>query len=150
VRRELLAISTRVAARLRRHGLKGKTICLKVKYADFRMVTRETTLRAATDDGGEIFRHALSLLERTDAGKRSVRLLGIYLSHFGEEDAAEGGLRQMPLFGGPPDPPPPTSRKASSRDPDRSTKLNAALDRIQEKYGNGAIGPGTLAGKDGK
>lgn len=148
VRRELLAISTRVAARLRRHGMKGRTVCLKVKYADFRLVTREATLAFATDDGGEIFRHALSLVGRTEAGTRPVRLLGIYLSHFGE-GSADVPSGQMALFGGA-EPPSASSREAPARDPGRSAKLNAAVDRIHEKYGKRAVGPATLVGKDKK
>ncbi len=148
LRRELLAIATRVAARLRRHGLKGRTVSLKVKFADFRLVTRETTLNCGTDDGGEIYRHALSLLGRTDAGTRPVRLLGIYLSHFGEEGAREEEWRQIPLFGHRPEPQNTSSRQPPARDPVRTAKLNEAVDRIREKYGEKGIRPGTLSGDD--
>jgi len=145
LRRELLAIATRVAARLRRHGIKGRTVSLKLKYADFRLVTRETTLNCGTDDGGEIYRHALSLLGRTDAGTRPVRLLGIYLSNFGEERVPEEKWRQIPLFGHRPEPRPASSRHTPARDPARVEKLNEAVDRIREKYGEKGIRPGTLA-----
>ncbi len=148
LRRELLAIATRVAARLRRHGMKGRTISLKVKYADFRLVTRETTLNCGTDDGGEIFRHALSLLGRTDAGKRPVRLLGIYLSNFGEERVREEEWRQILLFGHRPEPRTASSRQTPERDPARAAKLNEAVDRIREKYGEKGIRPGTLVDDD--
>jgi DNA polymerase-4 len=145
LRRELLAIATRVAARLRRHGMKGRTISLKVKYADFRLVTRETTLNSSTDDGGEIFRHALFLLGRTDAGTRPVRLLGIYLSNFGEEGIKREEWGQIPLFGHRPEPRAPSSREPRGKDPARVAKLNETVDRIREKYGEKGIRPGTLA-----
>ncbi len=148
LRRELLAIATRVAARLRRHGLKGRTVSLKVKFADFRLVTRETTLNCGTDDGGEIYRHALSLLGRTDAGTRPVRLLGIYLSNFGEEGAREEEWRQIPLFGHRPEPLNASSRQPPAWDPVRTAKLNEAVDRIREKYGEKGVRPGTLSGDD--
>ena len=148
LRRELLAVATRVAARMRRKGLKGRTVSLKVKYSDFRLVTRETTLPYATDDGGEIFRQALFLLAKTDAGKRPVRLLGIYLSNFGEERARTEEWGQIPLFGHRPGPRAPSSREVPPRDPDRTAKLNKAVDRIREKYGEKGIRPGTLAGDD--
>lgn len=148
LRRELLAIATRVAARLRRHGMKGRTVSLKVKYSDFKLVTRETTLPCSTDDGGEIFRHALSLLEKTDAGRRPVRLLGIYLSNFGEGRMREEEWGQIPLFGHRPQPRAASSRETPARDPARAAKLNEAVDRIRKKYGEKGIRPGTLVDDD--
>jgi DNA polymerase-4 len=129
IRRELLSLATRVAARLRRHGFKGKTITLKVKYHDFTLVTRDVTLPFATDDGGEVYRNVLPLLGKTEAGKRPVRLLGISISHF----AAEAPAAQLSLFGAP--------IRASS---EKKARLNAAVDRIAEKFGEKGIIPGTL------
>lgn len=95
-----------VAARLSEEGLRGRTVTLKVKYADFTQITRSITLREKIHDAGEIARQAISLLRtKTDAGRpapaaqdsldiagrsavrsgqRKVRLLGISLSHFEE------------------------------------------------------------------
>lgn len=150
LRRELLAIATRVAARLRRHGLKGKTVSLKVKYADFRLATREATLKFGIDDGGEIFRHALSLLDRTDAGKRPVRLLGIYLSNFGDEGGKGGEWGQIPLFGYRPESRPSPPGASPGKDPERTARLNKTVDRIHKKFGIRSILPGTLVEKDRK
>ncbi len=148
LRKQLLDIATRTAARLRSHGLKGKTVTLKVKYSDFRLVTREVTLPLGIDDGGEIFRQALLLLEKTAAGKKPVRLLGIYLSNFGEEPGRDAGSGQISLFGYPPQPAVPSRRPPGVRDPARTAKLNAAVDRIRGKYGAKGVRPGTLAEKD--
>ena len=79
-KKELLSLADKVARRLRRHGLTGKTITLKVKYSDFTLITRSETLPAATDDGQDIYSTACSLLKKTQVGKRPVRLLGISLS----------------------------------------------------------------------
>jgi len=144
LRRELLDIATRTAARLRNHRLKGRTVTLKVKYADFRLVTREVTLSHGIDDGGEIFREALGLLEKTEAGKKPIRLLGIYLSNFGGEPLREAGSRQIPLFGLRATTV-SLSRASGVRDPARTAKLNEAVDRIRGKYGEKGIRPGTLA-----
>lgn len=143
LRRELLDIATRTAARLRNHRLKGRTVTLKVKYADFRLITREVTLSHGIDDGGEIYREALSLLERTEAGKKPVRLLGIYLSNFKGEPAREAGSGQIPLFGQRPGP--DVFGSAAARDPAWAAKLNEAVDRIQKKFGSRGVVPGTLA-----
>lgn len=137
LRRELLDIATRAAARLRNHRLKGRTVTLKVKYSDFRQVTREVTLPHGIDDGGEIYRQALALLEKTEAGKKPVRLLGIYLSNFGGEPGGDAGSGQISLFGYLPDPSVPS----------RTAKLNEAVDRIRGKYGEKGARPGTLAGR---
>ena len=131
MRRELLSLSMRVSRRLRRHGLTGRTVTLKVKYKGFVLVTRSATLPQATDDGAEIFRSCCSLLGKTEAGKRPVRLLGISVSQL--ETGEEG--KQLSLF-----PSAPASEKAR--------RLNVALDRIQEKYGEGGILPGTLLEKE--
>ncbi|MGB7971443.1 MAG: DNA polymerase IV [Candidatus Deferrimicrobiaceae bacterium] len=148
LRRELLDIATRTAARLRNHRLKGRTVTLKVKYSDFRLITREVTLPLGIDDGGEIFRQALTLLEKTEAGKKPVRLLGIYLSNFGGEPGRDAGSGQIPLFGHRPQAGGPSPRSRGLRDPARTAKLNEAVDRIRGKYGEKGVRPGTLAGEE--
>jgi DNA polymerase-4 len=148
LRRELLDIATRTAARLRSHRLKGRTVTLKVKYSDFRLVTREVTFSHGIDDGGEIFRQALTLLEKTEAGKKPVRLLGIYLSNFGGEPGRDEGSGQISLFGHRPQPGVPAPRAPRVRDPARTAKLNEAVDRIRGKYGEKGALPGTLADED--
>lgn len=127
VRKELLSLATRVSRRLRRHGIAGKTVTLKVKYNDFVQVTRSETLPEATEDGGEIFRRCCGLLEKTEVGKRPVRLLGISVSQL----CAPGEEKQLSLF------------QAEFTSP-RRRKLNLALDEISEKYGKDRILPGTL------
>jgi len=131
LRRELLSLCMRVTRRLRGVSLKGRTVTLKVKYADFRQTTRSRTLEAATDDGAEIFRHACRLLEKTDAGRKPVRLLGIALSGLDPL----GTCRQPGLF----------EREPPGR---RRNSLNRALDRIHGRFGEGAVLPGTLVEKE--
>jgi len=127
IRRELLSLAIRVSRRLRRHGIVGKTVTLKVKYHDFVQVTRSETLPEVTDDGGEIFRRCCGLLEKTEVGKRPVRLLGISVSHlFGQEHKGQLSLFQAGFT--------PRKRK----------RLNLALDEISEKFGEDGILPGTL------
>ncbi len=127
VRKELLSLATRVSRRLRSEEVVGKTVTLKVKYNDFVQVTRSETLPEATEDGGEIFRRCCGLLEKTEVGKRPVRLLGISVSQL----CAPGEEKQLSLF------------QARFTAPKRK-KLNLALDEISEKYGKDRILPGTL------
>ena len=110
----------RVAHRLRQAGKKGRTVTLKVKYADFELITRRRTLPGATDDGEAIFDAALSLLDRADPG-RPVRLTGVSVAGFGSAEP-----RQLGLF----DQRPAAGRRAA---------LNRALDELEARFGPGAV-----------
>jgi DNA polymerase-4 len=129
-RRELLSLATRVSRRLRRCGLAGRTVNLKVKYNDFTQITRSVTLPEATDDGRDIFQSCCDLLGRTEVGKRPVRLLGISISQLILPDEN----RQLALFTG-------------TETPKKRKRLNRALDVISERFGDDAIVPGRLLGE---
>ena len=129
-KRELLSLANRVARRMRRKGLEGKTITVKVKYSDFKRITRSVTLHHYTNDSTEIYSNVCSLLEKTAVGKRPVRLLGISLSNL--TDSAAG--RQLSLF----------SQEESS---EKRKELNKTADSIFEKFGNRGIRPGSLIEK---
>lgn len=89
-----------VEAELKKRGLKGRTITLKMKYHDFHSITRSITIRDQTDRADEIMNHVRSLLTHTDAGKTRVRLLGITLSNFEERQVRIKEDRQfiLPIF----------------------------------------------------
>ena len=129
-RKELLSLSNKVARRLRQDSVKGKTVTLKVKYNDFKLITRSSTLPGPTDDMSEIYHAVLSLLEKTAVGNRPVRLLGVSLSQL--VDA--GAEPQLSLF----------LDDAVSK---KKRELNAALDSISDKFGDKIIGPGILLTK---
>jgi DNA polymerase-4 len=123
--REILSQAGRVGRRLRAAGLRGHTVTLKVKYDDFTLVTRRTTLTCATDDDRALFEAARAQLERVDLA-RPIRLTGVSVSGF--EDEAECG--QLDLFGGAEGSPPDASRRRA---------LNAALDAIADRFGEGTV-----------
>jgi len=81
MKEELLKISRNVSKRLLQHRLKGRTISLKIKYHDFRIITRSLSLPESTDDRDVIWRTACTLLEATDPEDKKIRLLGISLSN---------------------------------------------------------------------
>ena len=60
----------------------ARTVTLKVRYSDFTTITRSQTLATPTADEETIARQAVALLERTDAGTRAVRLLGVGVHNF--------------------------------------------------------------------
>jgi DNA polymerase IV len=85
----LEGLARRVARALESHGSLGRTITLKVKYADFCSISRSVTLRDYTGDAAMLLNNAKSLLEKTEAGCRKVRLLGISVSNLDTVEACE-------------------------------------------------------------
>jgi DNA polymerase-4 len=79
---ELWPLCETVAARLKRAGLAGRTVTLKLKTADFHLLTRSRTLPAPTQLAEVLFRAALPLLEAAATGQR-YRLIGIGASALG-------------------------------------------------------------------
>jgi len=133
--RELLSQATRVGRRLREAGVAGHVVTLKVKFADFTLVTRRTTLERPTDDDRAIYGAARALLARVDLA-RAIRLTGISVSGF----AGKRERGQLDLFGGAaPD-------AAAAGEEDKRRALNAAVDRLADRFGEGAVLPADLAG----
>jgi DNA polymerase-4 len=76
IRREVAEMAASVVAWLEQRDLLARTITIKVRYSDFSTVTRSHTTVASRDQA-ELAARALRLLERTAAGQRPVRLLGV-------------------------------------------------------------------------
>jgi len=125
--KELLNLANRVARRMRRKRVTGRTVTLKVKYNDFIQITRSIKLPGSTDDGPEIYATACRLLERTQVGKRPVRLLGISLSQL----CFQGREEQLSLF----------HQDVAGQ---KRKRLNKALDSLYEKFGEKSVRPGRL------
>jgi DNA polymerase-4 len=77
IRAQIERLAHQTAASLKRRNLHARTVTIKVRYADFSTVTRSHTASAPTRDPAEIAARALALLDRTDAARRPVRLLGV-------------------------------------------------------------------------
>lgn len=86
--RELLRLSQRVAATLRGKELKGRTVSIKLRFSDFRTITRSRTLRAATDVAQEVHATATELFREAVSGA-AVRLVGVRIEGLTAGDAAE-------------------------------------------------------------
>jgi DNA polymerase-4 len=84
-RQEMLAALTAITDTLKRRMEKdqtsGRTLTLKVKYADYQQVTRSRTLVESVTDAEEIMKIAIALLDSTEAEAKRVRLLGLALSN---------------------------------------------------------------------
>jgi DNA polymerase-4 len=126
--REAVRMADAVAWRLRKAGMVARTVSIKVRFGDFRTITRSTTLPAPVDDGPVVAQHALSLLGAVDPAP-GVRLLGVTVSGL-----IEGAGRQLSFD----DAGAPSWHDASG-----------AVDAIRERFGTGAIGPAAAVGRDG-
>jgi DNA polymerase-4 len=128
LQREAVRMSDAVAQRLRNHHLTGRTVTIKVRFHDFRTITRSVTLPAAADTGPVIARAAKELLDVVDPSS-GVRLLGVSVSTL-MDDAA----RQLSLD------------DAAHPGWDDASR---AVDDIRRRFGDDAIVPATLRGPDG-
>jgi DNA polymerase-4 len=117
----LLERSEGVARELRREGLAGRTVRIKVRTGDFTTWTRERTLPCSTDLTEVIVGAARGLFrDRIALGRRGVRLLGVGVS--GLEPAGAG---QASLFANPAE--------------DRARRAARAADAVRDRMGEGAI-----------
>lgn len=92
VLRELLRLSERTARRLRRAGMVGRTVTLKVRFADFTTLTRSRTLTQHTDVAAEVYATARALYDALHLDRARIRLVGVRL-----EGLAEAGSRPRQL-----------------------------------------------------
>jgi DNA polymerase-4 len=89
IRDEIARMAADNAAWLGRKGIVARTVNIKIRYSDFTTVTRSHTDRS-TSDPDDIVRRAIALIDRTEAGKRPVRLLGAGVSNFEPQGIGEG------------------------------------------------------------
>jgi DNA polymerase-4 len=122
LRKTLLSLSEDVARRLRKQGLQGRTVKLKLRYADFSTLTRQVTMDVPTDLEQVVFDQAVRLLEKAWDKRRKVRLIGVGVSKFELQE------RQLSLFEG-----------TGGGKVEKLRRLSQAVDRIREKYGDEAI-----------
>jgi DNA polymerase-4 len=122
VLRELLALSGRVASRLRADGYRARTVVLKARLANFTTLTRSRTLPDPTDVGADLY-HVVGELYRALPGeRRRIRLLGVQATGL-----VPAGAEQMAML-----------------HPERWGDVERAIDRIEHRFGRGAAMPASL------
>ncbi len=138
VERELLRLAVRVATDLRRQALQARTITVKLRDSDFRTRSAQRTLAQPIESEQSVARAARTLLRALRKRRRvGVRLLGIGLSHFEDDVVVPPQLGLFPA-------PPPVPNPDEPVEGDRDRALTRALDRIRNRYGQGAIVPARL------
>ena len=100
---EVAAMAQEDAEWLARKGLFARTVTITVRYSDFTTITRSDTRLPATRDADDLARRAVALLDRTEAGVRPVRLLGVSLRGLADHPqppaSRPGGRAGMLPFG---------------------------------------------------
>lgn len=125
--RELLRQSERVATRLRKQGLVGRTISIKVRFADFRTITRSRTIADPTDVAREIYLIARELYLALGLDRVRVRLVGVRATGLAEQAGA--------------------SRQLALGEPERGWReAEQAADRAASRFGGEAVVPARLLG----
>ena len=128
LRRAMLALAEKVGARLRRAGQVGRTISIKVRFADFRTVNRSRTLSESTDVARDIFATAWALFTALAPGDR-IRLIGVRVEGL---SAADETPRQLELGA-----------------PERGWReAELAVDAAAARFGRSVVRPASLLGRE--
>jgi DNA polymerase-4 len=97
IRKEIDEMARDGAAWLERKALFCRTVTIKVRYSDFTTITRSHSGDSPSRDADDIAARAIALLDRTEAGQRPVRLLGVSVHNLVDPGEKRGGAR-LPLF----------------------------------------------------
>jgi len=124
LRRELLRQADAVAVRLRAGGWVGRTIVLKLRYSDFRTITRSRTITDPTNLGRRIYEEVRAIYDLLGAHE-PVRLIGVRVEHL-----EPAGGQRLSLW----------DDDGAWRDAERT------IDGVSERFGRGALRPASLLG----
>ena len=125
IHRELLRLSERTAARLRSTGYVGRTVALKVRFADFTTITRSKTLREPTDVARVVYETARGLYDALGLQRARIRLVGVRVEGLVDSDRTP---RQMSMGGGQ----------------EEWRAAEQAADKAAARFGAGAVRPAAL------
>jgi len=126
--KEYLRLSEKVSERMREKGLAANTITIKVRFADFKTISRSKTLDLPTTGTQEIFEVVKALYLALDLDKALIRLVGVGLDSLVENE----DLQQMVLG----------QRESGWMQVDR------AVDLVKEKFGRASLRPARLVSED--
>ena len=128
IHRELLRLSSKVTARMRRAGVAGRTVAIRVRYTDFTTITRSHTLPDPTDVSGEVYAQAVALFDALHNTRR-IRLVGVRV----EGLRARTGAQRQGVLG---------ERDVGWPEADR------AVDLVGQRFGRGLVRPASLLAGD--
>jgi DNA polymerase-4 len=123
IRRELLRMSDQVAVRLRRAGLVGRTVVLKLRYGDFTTISRSRTLDEHTSLGRRIYDEVTDIYAGVERPDARIRLVGVRMEQLANAADAALGLWET---------------DEGWRDAEH------AIDAVSERFGRGLVRPAAL------
>lgn len=129
----LMGLADDIGMTARRNGKKGHTVHITMKYADFKIVTKQTTI-PATYATKEIYQTGWSLLEKYWDSSRPIRLIGISLSGFQEDSDSD----QLSLF----------DQREGNGKKEKNEQIDKVMDKIRNKHGTEIITLATLVKKE--
>ncbi len=127
LRSTLLFLSQKISRNLRLKKYKGKVVTLKVRFSDFKTVTRRATLKNYTSGIFDIQKSSVLLLKNFDLKRKKIRLIGVSVSNLKPAFMLENLL--------------PADKSADEN-------LSEAIDRISDKFGENKLTIAGLADKD--
>ncbi len=98
IRVEVDEMARNGAAWLARRALTCRTVTIKVRYSDFTTITRSHSQAPSTRNPDDLAARAVALLERTEAGRRPVRLLGVSVHNLVDLSEGRDEGPALPLF----------------------------------------------------
>jgi DNA polymerase-4 len=134
LRAVIARLASRVGARMRNKGRKGRTVTVRARFTDMASVTRAKTLRGPTASSAVLYRTGAALVDKVldEHPDRGLNLLGISVSNLergrglqlelgvDDDEASPGNPRELEL-----------------------QALDEAVDALREKFGRRAVGPGS-------
>jgi DNA polymerase IV len=127
--RELLALTAKVAGRMRVAGVAGRTVSITVRFADFTTITRSRTIPEATDMTQELYRAAVRLYDALGLQRARLRLVGVRVEGLVPRTA----VQRQGILG---------ERERGWSDADR------AVDRATRRFGSSAVRPASLIDRE--
>ncbi len=131
VRRELLRLADKTAARLRSAGQVGRTVSIKLRFANFTTITRAHTLDDHTDVAQEIYSTACSLYAAMKLDRARLRLVGVRMENLSDAATTPQQLRL-------------------GEHPSSWREAEQAVDRVARRFGPGAVQPAALIREEGE
>jgi DNA polymerase-4 len=134
LRAVIARLSSRVGARMRNKGRKGRTVTVRARFTDMASVTRAKTLRGPTASSAVLYRTGSALVDKIldDHPNRGLNLLGISVSNL-----ERGSTLQLELGVDDDEASPGNPRELELQ------ALDEAVDALREKFGRRAVGPGS-------
>ncbi|MGE5417761.1 MAG: DNA polymerase IV [Acidobacteriota bacterium] len=117
--RTLLEFSQDIGRKLRKSGMRAKTINLKLRHADFKTITRSQTIEISTSSDMDIYNESIELLQRIDLNQIKIRLVGLSVAKLDNENTMNDTLFE---YSSP-----------------HITGIDKVMDSINDKYGAKSI-----------